>query len=334
MARISTADKVYEVANLFRQRCLQDGTSLLWPEQRVWSPETVSQHLDAFLKNEDTSDRSFLAKWHDQLSTCSDQVHQVAADVLAFYHLFPSNVGEKHKLADVGAVISWRFSGIAPDLSFLREAYKQWVGGTGQYYLIGKPYQIGFYLEFSRRVLEAGPMSLSPESCKLLTDEAAKAIPMDCSAARNILLHLLFPDSFERIASNSHKRQIVKAFRHLSGDAADTDDALLTIRQELLAQYEDDHLDFYWKSIRSIWDAPSTPASPWDEFIAWARKFWEDPQFDQHERVYKLEIAARLAEARRAFRSRDPQWQTLLRRAFAPVNAQHEAPLSIRVSTC
>lgn len=35
MARLSYATPIYEAADLFRQRCLIEGRSLLWPDHKV-----------------------------------------------------------------------------------------------------------------------------------------------------------------------------------------------------------------------------------------------------------------------------------------------------------
>jgi hypothetical protein len=101
------AELVYETADLFRQRCLIEGRSLLWPEHRVWTVANISSLWDAFIGHPDTGKRSFLEKWRDQLADQPEDVHRVAADSIAFYYLFPSNVGQVAKLANVNSVISW-----------------------------------------------------------------------------------------------------------------------------------------------------------------------------------------------------------------------------------
>lgn len=57
----------------------------------------------------------------------------------------------------------------------------------------------------------------------------------------------------------------------------------------------------------------------WDEFIRWARQFYEFENFDKEERDYKLEIAAILRQVRDALRSGEP-WLPQLRKAFGPPN--------------
>lgn len=55
---------------------------------------------------------------------------------------------------------------------------------------------------------------------------------------RHVVLYLLFPDSFEPIASASHKQQIVKALHHSANDVGDLDlieldRAVLQVRRTL-----------------------------------------------------------------------------------------------------
>jgi hypothetical protein len=65
---------------------------------------------------------------------------------------------------------------------------------------------------------------------------------------RHILLYLLFPDDYERIASEGHKARIVEAFNEIiEGETPDdVDDQLKTIRQRLTEFLPDQDLDFYW----------------------------------------------------------------------------------------
>jgi len=102
------ADAVYEAAELFRKRCLVDGTSLLWPEHRSWSVETIDSLLQSL--GDDPGEGTFFDKLRGQLANQPDDVLRVAADVLAFYFLFPSSnaVGSKRKRESIQTVVDWR----------------------------------------------------------------------------------------------------------------------------------------------------------------------------------------------------------------------------------
>ena len=57
----------------------------------------------------------------------------------------------------------------------------------------------------------------------------------------------------------------------------------------------------------------------WDEFVGWARRFYEFEDFDEQERIYKLEVASTLQEVRDALGHGEP-WLPHLRKAFGPPN--------------
>ena len=90
MAQRQGREAVYEVAGQFRARCLGEGKSLLWPQHASWTPDNLSALWKAFIEHPDEGKRTFLEKWHDQLLNEPEDVHRIAADLMAFYHLFPS----------------------------------------------------------------------------------------------------------------------------------------------------------------------------------------------------------------------------------------------------
>src|SRR5205814_173729 len=103
---------------------------------------------------------------------------------------------------------------------------------------------IGFVVEFAK-ALKALPRD---ERAALLTDAPWRleewidqTVPEASSRQmRHVLLHLLYPDEFERIASSLHKRLVVKTFGGLVEERIDDDDQLLfAIRQRLRALLPD-----------------------------------------------------------------------------------------------
>ena len=54
----------------------------------------------------------------------------------------------------------------------------------------------------------------------------------------------------------------------------------------------------------------------WDEFVHWAKLFYEWEQFDEAERDYKLRVGERLAAAKQSLLNGSSDWQDLLRMAF------------------
>lgn len=253
MARKPDADAVYRAADSFRQRTLVEGRSFLWPAEPVWTLQYLDALWAAFMEHPDTSSRSFLAKWHDQLSKEPDAVHRIASDLLAFYYLFPSRTSPERKLGRLREVISWKLAIDPPDLSALQEAYSQWIGYPGAHYNTGQNWQIAFYLGVFRRLLQQRVDPFDAPAVQRIADDVRREIS-EGKEARHILLHLMFPDRYERSASERHKRTIVETLRSLAGDSTDLDEALASIRRALESQLGKT-IDFYeTPEVRRQWD--------------------------------------------------------------------------------
>ena len=61
-------------------------------------------------------------------------------------------------------------------------------------------------------------------------------------------------------------------------------------------------------------------AQLWDEFIKWAKRFYEWDEFDEMERTYKLVVAERVKSARNAVLNGANGWQELIKTAFGSPN--------------
>ena len=62
------------------------------------------------------------------------------------------------------------------------------------------------------------------------------------------------------------------------------------------------------------------PDLSWAEFIHWARRLYERPDFQLQEVEYKLVVAQRVVEARRAVERDEPDWYSKLKMAFGSPN--------------
>ena len=251
LARITNREDVYDAAERFRQNCLIDGRSLLWPNDLIWTPANVSALLDAFMGHPDDGDRDFLTKWEDQLSAQPVEIHKLAADILTFYYLFLTNVTSATKKNRLSRVFNWKLRNDPPDIDFIDRTLDNGIGSGGLGSLTGQPWQIAFYLNFALEALSGGVDPLDRADChaasRKVQDRLSRAI-----AARNILLHLLFPDYYERIASSDHKSRIVSEFSDLADNENDLDDAIFNIRRNL-EQKSGSQIDFYQQEIRSKW---------------------------------------------------------------------------------
>src|ERR1051326_3423487 len=254
MARRLNAEPIYEAAERYRRTCFTTGHSLLWPEREAWKATTLRQLWEAIVGHPDDGERNFEEKLRDQLAALSDDANRVAAEAVAFYYLFPSRVSPETKRENVQKVISWRFSSSPPNTEVLERAFTAGgIGGTGTYYSTSIPWQVAYILKFAELALLEHPDLGSPVACKAVADRALGEVPK-AAEARHILLHLFFPDEFERIASRTHRQRIAQAFASLASGAADNDAALASIRKALAAEYGKD-IDFYDREIKARWSA-------------------------------------------------------------------------------
>jgi hypothetical protein len=252
MARLKNASHIYEVADLFQQRCLKTQTSLLWPDRKAWSPANITSLWDAYMGNLDKGDDSFLQKWSVQLANCSPDVHRVAADAFTFYLLFPSSIKPQNKLARLQEVLSWKLSKELPDLSLVNLAFSEGIGNPGIAYQNARPWQVAFILDYARRIHATGANASDPATARSLADAVLKDVTKT-RTMRQVLLHLLFPDRYERVVNRGQKELIRKAYDHLSAGVEDLDDALFNIRKELSAQLKRPDLDFYNDDLTAQW---------------------------------------------------------------------------------
>lgn len=260
MARKYEAAAVYEVAELFRNRCLRAGGSLLWPGSSVWTCENI-ERLSATLVHIELG-CPFYEQWCPKLSRESEEVSRLACDIVAFYYLFPADLSRHKKFARLKAVVDWRFRDQPLEVTLLEPAFGLSVGTTGCLYLAKISQQIAFFLAFANEAVTRKSDLLDAACSKALATEVSRSIPYSV-AGLNVLLHLLFPDHFEGIMSRSHKQRILQAFGRYPSETCDLDDGLLAVRGEL-EKTRGKNFDFYEPRIREVWNRASkaTETSP------------------------------------------------------------------------
>ena len=151
-----------------------------------------------------------------------------------------------------------------PESHLVSGAFTLGIGSGSQGYNTRRPFEIAFLIDFvikwkklsaERQALVAADPWLFQELVDSIEDAESKQL-------RHMLLHLLFPDQFERIASSNHKRRVIKAFSGLAESQPDNEDrAILAIRRELEKLLPNKQLDFYWSPLVEAWYYDSEGAS-------------------------------------------------------------------------
>jgi MoxR-like ATPase len=267
MARLPGREAVYEVADLFRQRCLIDGNSLLWPDEPVWSLENLDSFWAAFVGRPDEGSDAFVEKLRKQLEDAPSPIHKLAVDILVMYCLPISNgkMGRASKRNLITTVMSWKLGDQGENAEWLEieKSFADGVADPGMFYMIaGRPWHVAYILKIGKEFRSRQLGRLSRITAREVADDilleftsGQLEIKANVAAGRHFLLHLLYPDEFESIASTHHKRKIVCAFSQEAGidSAIDLDEALLAIRL-----YRENNLGpgsvwYYNPEIRSQW---------------------------------------------------------------------------------
>lgn len=257
MARYSEHDttKIYQTAGDFRAKCLLHDGSLLFDGASVWRSDSLASIHKAFVATPDVSDRSFISKFKDQIGTGSQEVVRLAAELLCVYFLFPSNVGGVRKREVVNEVLAWGGDHLS-ETHIVSGAFSHGIGSGGQGYNTRRPFEIAFLIEFAIawKKLPAEQQTRAASDPWQFEEIVDRVDEAQSRQLRHMLLHLLFPDHFERIASGTHKRRIVSAFSGLiNEESQDEDRQILAIRRELEKLLPNRKLDFYWSPLVEAW---------------------------------------------------------------------------------
>lgn len=160
-------------------------------------------------------------------------------------------------------VLGWAGDNL-PESHLVSAAFSNGIGSGGQGYNTRRPFEIAFLIDLviawkklpaERRAVVADDPWLFQEFVDSIEDAESKQL-------RHMLLYLLFPDHFERIASGNHKRRVIKAFSGLvDSEPEDEDRAILAIRREIEKLLPNQRLDFYWSPLVEAWYDDSEGAS-------------------------------------------------------------------------
>jgi len=263
MARRSEATPVYEAVQTWVDHGLLRRVSIFGYEP-LWTPENFARLNADFIESPLEDARSFLEKLQEQLASSPSPVKLLVAEMLWVMMLFPSNVSYEAKVRLIAAPYEWLEMRL-PWNSPLIRVLSAGVGSTGQAYNQHRWRELTLFV---RAMIAWGEIP-HLEHVSLLRDGWAFAAWLDRTPDaknrqfRNILLHLLFPDLFERISSFAHKRLIVRHFGRAMGiplprestslpvDAFDR--PLAEIRKRLEAESPGRTIDFYDPDLEGQW---------------------------------------------------------------------------------
>ncbi|WP_242798701.1 AAA family ATPase [Aeromonas hydrophila] len=259
MARYTEHDpsQILQTAETFFSKCLLQDGSLLFEVDTLWTIDVLQRLHSAFVAAPDEGDRQFTDKFRDQIKPQGQDVIRLAAELLCVYFLFPSNVGGARKRELINEVLSWCGDSL-PDSHPVSRAFAAGIGSGGQGYNTRRPFELTYLINLvlAWKALPIEEQKLIANDPWLFQSFADSLEEADSRQLRHMLLYLFYPDHFERIASNGHKRRIVNAFGELvdePGEDDNLDQRIYAIRSKLETLLPGKKLDFYWPPLVQAW---------------------------------------------------------------------------------
>ncbi|HMO00354.1 MAG TPA: AAA family ATPase [Miltoncostaeaceae bacterium] len=264
--------KIDALVEVWKESCLINAGSLLFDDRQIWTVGNLEDFRRRFLDHPLLgTEESFGQKLSTQLETAAEDVRWLVCELLGVYFLFAREaIGGPAKRATLRAIIEPIGGDPAPDWTRLAEAMDGGIGNPGLGYNVRRDLQVGYLIDFALRFKalagehEQRALLADPWALRDFADQAGEGI--EVREMRHILLHLLRPEEFERMSSQTHKRNIVDAFASelLTGTDVpdDLDERLFMIREKLVALNAQPKapggvLDFYYPPLRGIWDTSS-----------------------------------------------------------------------------
>jgi hypothetical protein len=267
MARTAQTESILEIAARWRDQCLLNNGSMLSSEH-LWTAANADELEHAFIDKPDIGDRKFDEKLKDQLASASPTATRLAAEMLWALLLFPNNLRRETKIELVQRVWGWSGDAI-PTSHPAFQAMGSGIGSGGRAYNMQRPNELTLFI----RAIQDWKARSADEQRSLIDDPWAFAawfdsIPgADRRQFRHMLLHLLFPDTFERVSSGTDKGRIDSEFRteidgetllpdEVAGTLIARDRRLLRIRRALEQKRPGTFVDFYLGDLLPRWKPP------------------------------------------------------------------------------
>lgn len=253
--------KTYAAAKEWVDRALRTDGSLFTPTKAIWTADLLGELHNRFLNQPDESGRNFFVKLEEQLSGSDAEVYQLMGEVMYIYYLILTGAGNKQERIE--EVLGWSQTPVRIPCHLIDGLQARFINlGVGQTLM---PFQLGTLIESvdQWKDLNAGERERNlknPWEFKnflftrhfvselLVNNQNTGAIQKD------ILLHIVFPDSFETISAR-RKQQIADAnafARFITEPIDDVDRKIKQIRQGI-----EDKLGrnfyFYDQDIISLW---------------------------------------------------------------------------------
>ena len=304
------ADKIYAVAQLFREQALERDGSLLTPGRAVWTIPALEDLEQRFVLSPDLSSDSFDQKLERQIDGASDTVKQLMAELLLMHLLVVHGMSADTKRLRISRVLGWMRDPVVipPDID---AALDYGLASPGTHFYTRRDTHLRFFIEWmlAWKRLEPSTLVQALSEPWAFREQICSVDDRSAWLQRNALLHLVFPEAFERAVARNDKKALVDAFADRIGGpeaaaAMDEDKAILEIRKSLEPTYGPG-FDFYeipelvvqWNS--RFQGGVMEANAPLLDRVRVAYPGWQgfaDERFIEDETTYKMDASAKAQE--------------------------------------
>jgi MoxR-like ATPase len=264
---------IYDAARHWAECCLLEDRSCFVYEKNLWDESSLEDFRRHFIENTLEDSRSFFEKLEEQVGGSGSRLPQLTAELLWVLYLFSMSITPDTKREQIKQV--WEWSGDElPEPEDVQIAYPDGVGMTGMGFNTYRWKELYYLWEVVHRLKKR-----SPEARRLLLNSPWDfAVFLDqidhlgYRQMRNILLHLLFPDEFERTSTSTHRRKILDSLSNrlpspLPSPPVDLtphteeDWKLYQIRKVLEQELGTSELDYYEEPLSRMWKWAGNPGN-------------------------------------------------------------------------
>jgi 5-methylcytosine-specific restriction enzyme B len=248
------ADTVYRASGEWITRCLRQGTYLFSDEPAGWSADQFDALADLLTPDKNPAGQPFLEGLELKLRSASADVTQLAAELLYVQLLISTAITGERKREIIATVLSWT-DRVCPISPVLDEAFDHGLVRPGRLFSMKRSVSFAYLVRFGQMWSSLTDVS----AFEGLADpwrfkELVHGVPVGSAfAQRNLLLHLVHPDTFDAVPSDSHKGRIARRFRTAPrASEGDIDRQLIDVRRAL-SPADPGSIDFYSDIYTAQW---------------------------------------------------------------------------------
>ena len=251
---------IFKAAERWRDEALLAGGSV-FSDRSVWSDENIEAMNQHYVDNLDEGEGNFMTKFERQLEEAPVEAKQLAAEMMWFMLLSPSNIGHVNKRETFYTIWDWSGTDRPALEPWLTDDVLRGIGSAGTAFNTHRWREVVFFVNFLKtfRAEERREQDALVKDAWKMASWMEKVPDAENRQLRHMFLYLLFPDEFERIFGRSNRLKLIRAFTGMTRaqvvemSALETNQEIQRIRREAEEKYPGIELDFYRPPLNDIW---------------------------------------------------------------------------------